>query len=83
MNKAVEKTFIVHNVPDYNTMIALIKEMRGAILRVTTSSSNMANSETIKIYTSGDKNHLLFAEYLFKKYKQKLEEMKKGLKISV
>lgn len=77
MINTVEKTFIVHNVPDYNTILLFIKEMGGCILRITTSSSNINESDTIKIYTQGDENKLLFAQFLFNKYRNRKKELEK------
>lgn len=75
-NKTLEKLFIVHSVPDYNTLVALIKEMGGCILQIKTSSGHIDDSDTIKVVAQGEENHLLFAEYLFKKYKNKIKNLK-------
>lgn len=75
MSNIVEKTFIVHSVPDYNTLVALIKEMNGCILHIATSSGHIDDSDTIKVKAQGEENHLLFAEYLFKKYQAKIKNL--------
>ena len=76
MANTIERTFIVHSVPDYNTYIALIKEMNACVLKVGTSSGNIADSDVIKITAQGDENHLLFIDFLFKKYKDKINKLK-------
>ena len=76
MANTIERTFIVHSVPDYNTIIALIKEMDACVLKVGTSSGNITDSDVIKITAQGDENHLLFIDFLFKKYKDKINKLK-------
>lgn len=83
MNNTTERVFVVHNIPDYNTIIALVREMNGCIVRVMTSSNNIDDSETIKIVAQGEENHLEFAQYLYNKYKTKIEEMKRNLPLDV
>lgn len=83
MTNLINKTFVVHNIPDYNTLVALIREMNGYVVRVSTSSGDIDDSEVIRIEAEGDENHLLFAEYLYKKYKTKIDEMRKKLPVDV
>lgn len=74
--KTEQHTYIVKSINDYNTIIALIKEMNACVLKVGTSSGNIADSDVIKITAQGDENHLLFIDFLFKKYKDKINKLK-------
>lgn len=74
--KTEQYTYIVKSINDYNTIIALIKEMNACVLKVGTSSGNITDSDVIKITAQGIKNHLLFIDFLFKKYKDKINKLK-------
>ena len=75
--KTEQHTYIVKSINDYNTIIALIKEMDACVLKIGTSSGNIMDSDIIKITAQGDENHLLFIDFLFKKYKKKILKLKK------
>lgn len=39
------------------------------------TADNIEDSEVIRIYAQGEENHLLFAQFLFNKYKNKSREL--------
>lgn len=79
MVNTIEKLFTVHSIPDYNTLVALLKEMHCCILHIKTSSGHIDDSEEIKIVAQGEDCFLAFVDFLFKKYKKKIDSLNSRL----
>ena len=77
----VERTYTVHTVGDYNSLVSLVKEMGGCVLRLHTQSptGEMNDADNIRITVCGEESFLDFAYYLFKKYTAQVKSLNLSL----